>query len=822
MDKKTDTNKNTEIISDKINEDISQVEEGTVLPLIAMRGIIMFPKMLLHFDVGRDKSILALNEAMKKDRLIMLVGQKDVKVDDPGANDLYKIGVVAEIKQIVKSRTENLRVVVEGRYRAVVNEYESFSPFINAKVARMDLNPVRKNQTAKAEALLRTVKDLFEEYCSLSPRMPNEIIENIIFEDDVVGISEYVAGNIILPMEDKQKILAESSPVKRLELLAAILDKENEILSLEKDIYDKVRDQVDKNQREYYLREQLKAITTELNDGENPTDDAYAFMDEIYKLKLDKAVEEKLINEAERMLRMSPSSSEYAVSRTYLETCLSLPWNKSTKDKINLQKAQQILDKEHYGMKKVKDRIIELLAVRSRTPDISGQIICLVGPPGVGKTSIAKSVAKTMGREYARMSLGGVRDESDIRGHRKTYVGAMPGRIINSIRQAKSNNALILLDEIDKLGNDFRGDPSSALLEVLDSEQNYAFVDHYIEVPFDLSKILFIATANDLSTIPAPLRDRMEIIELSSYTRDEKFNIAKEYLVAKQIKHLGLKASEIKFKDEALLDLIDYYTRESGVRNLEREIASICRKVTRDIVAGETRRVTVDSKLLIKYLGGHKFKPELIGAKDEIGLVNGLAWTSVGGEMLQVEVAVLKGTGKIELTGQLGDVMKESAMAAVSYIRSCADKYGISPDFYKDNDIHLHVPEGAVPKDGPSAGITMCTALISALANIPVKHDVAMTGEITLRGRVLPIGGLKEKAMAAHRAGIKTIIIPKENEPDIELIDEVIRKEVNFIAAEHIETVLENALVRTEKQKETKKSKKTKKTDNSQLTYTEE
>ena len=796
MDKKTEKLQNNEIIPEEINEDISQTENGKSFPLIAMRGIIMFPQMLLHFDVGRDKSILALNEAMKKDRLVMLVGQKDVKEDDPEVKDLYKIGVVAEIKQIVKSKTENLRVVVEGKYRAVVTEYERFSPFIQVKAEPAELKTVRKNQTAKAEALLRTVKELFEEYCSLSPRMPNEIVESIIFDDDIVRIAEFVAGNISLSMDDKQKILAESNPIKRLEYIASILDKENDILSLEKDIYDKVRDQVDKNQREYYLREQLKAITTELNDGDNPTDDAYEFMDKIYSLKLEKDTEEKLINEAERMLHMMPSSAEYTVSRTYLETCISLPWNTSTKDKINLSKAREILDRDHYGMDKVKDRIIELLAVRSRTPDITGQIICLVGPPGVGKTSIAKSVAKTMGRKYARMSLGGVRDESDIRGHRKTYVGAMPGRIINSIRQAKSNNALILLDEIDKLGSDFRGDPSAALLEVLDSEQNYAFVDHYIEVPFDLSKILFIATANDLSAIPGPLRDRMEIIELSSYTRDEKLNIAKEHLVSKQIKKIGLKPTEIKFKDEALLDLIDYYTRESGVRNLEREISSICRKATKDIVAGEAKKINVDSKTVIKYLGGHKFRPELIGAKDEIGLVNGLAWTSVGGEMLQVEVAVLKGTGKIELTGQLGDVMKESAMAAVSYVRSCAEKYGISPDFYKDNDIHLHVPEGAVPKDGPSAGVTMCTALISALGNIPVKHDVAMTGEITLRGRVLPIGGLKEKAMAAHRAGIKTIIIPKENESDIELIDEIIRKEVTFITAEHIETVLENALIK--------------------------
>lgn len=795
MDKKVESEvKSVELDSADILEKNLSQDDGIILPLIAMRGIVMFPKMVLHFDVGREKSILSLNEAMKKNRMIMLAAQKDIKVDDPKEQDIYKIGVVGEIKQIVKSKNENLRVIVEGRYRAVINEFTQLDPNLRVSASKLSLKSINKNNDVKSEALMRTVKDLFEEYCSLSPRMPGDFVSSVIFDEDIVEIVEFIAGNIPLSVEDRQKILAESNPIKRLEYLITILDKENDILSMERDIYDKVKDQVDQNQREYYLREQLKAITTELNDNENPMDEAYEYIDKIKKLHLKEDVEEKLVKEAERLFKMSSASAEYSVIRTYLDTVLSLPWDKSTNDKIDIKKAKQLLDKEHYGMDKVKERILELLAVRKLTPDISGQILCLVGPPGVGKTSIARSVAKTMGRKYARMSLGGVADESDIRGHRKTYVGAMPGRIINALRQAKSNNALILLDEIDKLGNNFKGDPSSALLEVLDSEQNFDFVDHYIEVPFDLSKVLFIATANDLYSIPGPLRDRMEIIELSSYTRDEKFNIAKEHLVEKQIKKIGLKKTQLKFKDEAIMDLIDFYTRESGVRTLEREIASICRKAAKDIVAEETKKVVVDSETVIKYLGAHKFRPEIIGSRDEIGLVNGLAWTSVGGEMLQVEVAVLKGTGHVELTGQLGDVMKESAKAAVSYVRSCADKYGINPDFYKENDIHLHVPEGAVPKDGPSAGVTMCTALVSALGNIPVKHDVAMTGEITLRGRVLPIGGLKEKAMAAHRAGIKTIIIPKENEPDIEEIDEVIRKEVKFIPAENIETVLDNAL----------------------------
>ena len=795
MEKKIDKEtKNIDFNSTDILEENLSQNDGIILPLIAMRGIVMFPKMVLHFDVGREKSILALNEAMKKDRMIMLAAQKDIKIDDPTEKDIYKVGVVGEIKQIVKSKNENLRVIVEGRYRAVINEFSQIDPHLRVNASKLDLKPIPKNSNLKSAALMRTIKDLFEEYCSLSPRMPSDFISNVIFEEDIVGVVEFIAGNIPLEVNDRQKILTESNPIKRLEYLIEILDRENDILSLERDIYDKVKDQVDKNQREYYLREQLKAITTELNDNENPTDEAYDYIDKIKKLNLTLDVEEKLVKEAEKLLRMSNATAEYSVVTTYLDTVLSLPWNTSTKDKIDIKKSKQLLDKEHYGMDKVKERILELLAVKKLTPDISGQILCLVGPPGVGKTSIARSVAKAMGRKYARMSLGGVADESDIRGHRKTYVGAMPGRIINALKQAKSNNALILLDEIDKLGNNFKGDPSSALLEVLDSEQNFEFVDHYIEVPFDLSKILFIATANDLSSIPGPLRDRMEIIELSSYTRDEKFNIAKEHLVDKQIKKVGLKKTQIKFKDEAIMDLIDFYTRESGVRNLEREIASICRKVAKDIVSEESKKVVVDSDMVIKYLGAHKVRPEIIGSKDEIGLVNGLAWTSVGGEMLQVEVAVLKGTGHVELTGQLGDVMKESAKAAVSYVRSCTDKYGINPNFYKENDIHLHVPEGAVPKDGPSAGVTMCTALVSALGNIPVRHDVAMTGEITLRGRVLPIGGLKEKAMAAHRAGIKTIIIPKENEPDIEEIDEVIRKEVKFITAENIENVLDNAL----------------------------
>ena len=772
-------------------------EQGNALtmPMLALRGLVLFPKMVLHFDVGRDKSIAALNAAMKDDQQIFLVAQKDMKVDDPTADDLYSVGVVAEVRQILKASGSTLRVLVEGRYRARLLQVTGEEKYISAQVAPYPLKVPRTQRTALCDAVMRAVKDLFEEYCTLTPKMPHEILVNAIGTEDPVYLCEYITANIPLAVEEKQGILEESIVVRRLEVLAGILENENNIMNLERDIYDKVRGQIDQNQREYYLREQMKAISEELGESESPLDEADEYHAAIDKLHLSEEADKKLRQEVDRLARQPSGTQEAAVIRTYLDTCIELPWNKATKEKTDVQRAQKILDADHYGLTKVKERILELVAVRKLAPDIKGQIICLVGPPGVGKTSIAKSIAKSLNRNYTRVSLGGVRDESDIRGHRKTYVGSMPGRIINALKLAGSNNPLILLDEIDKLGNDFRGDPSSALLEVLDSEQNFAFRDHYVEIPFDLSRVLFIATANDLDSIPGPLRDRMEIIELSSYTREEKFQIGRKYLVPKQQKRHGLTAKTLRVTDDAIYALTDFYTREAGVRTLERNIASLCRKAAKRLVAGEESKVSITRENIMEFLGPKKYKPEVVEAQNQVGMVNGLAWTSVGGEMLQVEVAVMEGTGKVELTGQLGDVMKESAHAAISYIRAHVDDFGIEGDFYKTKDIHIHLPEGAIPKDGPSAGVTMCTAVVSALSGIPVRHDVAMTGEITLRGRVLGIGGLKEKSMAAYRAGVSIVLIPKDNEPDIAELDPVVTSHIEFITAEQIDTVLAVALV---------------------------
>ncbi len=763
------------------------------MPMLVLRGLVLFPQMVLHFDVGRDKSILALNQVMSGDRKIFLVAQKNIRDDDPRADALYKVGVVAQVKQIVKSQGGTWRVLVEGMYRAKLLEVVGETPYFEGVVVPFPLKNSRNLKSAMCDALMRTIKDLFEEYCYLTPRMPRDLVVNALVSEDPIHLAEYIAGNMQMEVEDKQAILSQSDPLKRLELLANVLESENEILSLEADIQEKVKGQIDKNQREYYLREQLKAISGELGE-DDPQEENQDYSEKIKKLKLEEETAQKLLKEVDKLSRLPSNSNEAGVIRGYLDTILDLPWNKKTVDKIDLKKAKALLDKEHYGMVKVKERMLELLAVRKLAPEIKGQIICLVGPPGVGKTSIARSIAKSLGRKYVRLSLGGVRDESDIRGHRKTYIGSMPGRIINAVKLSGSSNPLMLLDEVDKLGSDYRGDPSAALLEVLDSEQNHAFRDHFIEVPFDLSDVLFIATANTLDTIPAPLLDRMEVIPLSSYTREEKFQIGRTYLLPKQMKRHGLTAAKVKVSDDAIYALLDNYTREAGVRNLERELASLLRKAAKRIVAGETKKVVITNDNIVEFLGPRKFKPEQIQSYDEVGLVNGLAWTTVGGEMLQVEAAVLDGNGKIELTGSLGDVMKESAHAAISYIRAHWDKYGLEHDFYKTRDVHIHVPEGAVPKDGPSAGVTICTALVSALSGVPVHRDVAMTGEITLRGRVLPIGGLKEKSMAAYRAGIKTVVIPAENEPDLAEIDPVVREHIDFITADKIDSVLNIAL----------------------------
>ena len=765
------------------------------LPMMALRGLVVFPEMVLHFDAGRKKSIEALTAAMADDQTIFLAAQKDIETEDPAYDDIYSVGVVAQIKQMLKLRDEGIRVLVEGLYRAKTISIRDKDGYLQAIVEEYPLvEEGELENSMMAAALMRTAKDLFREYVVYAPKMPKELIMSIFSQDDPSTFVHLVAGHILHETKEKQAILEESSLIRRLEELVRFLKEETQILKLEQEIADRVKEQMDANQRDYYLREQMRAISAELGEGENAVDEVEEYRSKILALEIDDDSKEKLVKEAERLYKMPLNSQEAGVIRTYLDTCLSLPFGIYTKDKLDVDKAQKTLDKDHYGLQKVKERILEMIAVRKLAPDLKGQIICLVGPPGVGKTSIARSIAKVLGRSYVRVSLGGVRDESDIRGHRKTYVGSMPGRIINAYLQAKTQNPLILLDEIDKMGNDFRGDPSSAMLEVLDSEQNYAFRDHYIEIPFDLSRTLFLTTANDLYSIPGPLRDRMEIIELSSYTREEKFQIGKKYLVPKQLEKNGITPKQLRITDSALYELIDSYTREAGVRTLEREIAKLCRKSAVSIVKEPEKRVTIRAKNIEEYMGVKRFKPERIREKNEVGVVTGLAWTSVGGETMEIEVAVMEGNGKVELTGSLGDVMKESAHAAITCIRTRASQWNIPEDFYKTKDIHIHAPEGAVPKDGPSAGVTMTTAIVSALTGIPVRRDIAMTGEITLRGRVLPIGGLREKTMAAYKTGVKTVLIPAENEPDLEDVEPVVKEHVQFICASTIDTVLEHAL----------------------------
>lgn len=770
-------------------------ENGTVIYTVAMRGLVAFPKMVMHFDVSRDKSVKAIERALKDGGKLFLVTQHEAYVDDPKASDLYKVGVVVDIKQVLKLPDNIMKVLVEGVYKANLVRLIDDGDALRAEVKRTPTYSRTKVDEVEAEALMRSVKDIFEKYSSFFPRMPKELLTSVMTQDSPVKLFETVTFNCSLNYRDKQTLLEESNIINKLSVLFACLTSEVEILELENLINEQTKNSIDKGQREYYLREQMRIIQEQL--GEDDGDDAYAYINDIMELKADEKVKEKLMKEADKLTKLPPSSQEAFVIKNYLDTILDLPWGKYTKAKISMPKAEAVLEKDHYGLKKVKERILEFLAVHMLNPEIKGQIICLAGPPGIGKTSIAKSVAKAMGRNYARVSLGGVRDEADIRGHRKTYVGAMPGRVITAISQAGSMNPLILFDEIDKLCSDIKGDPSSAMLEVLDSEQNNAFRDHFIEVPFDLSKAVFITTANDVSAIPGPLRDRMEIIELPSYTAVEKFHIAKEHLVPKQLKEHGLKARQLKITDDAINDIIQFYTKEAGVRSLERKIASICRKTARMIASEEVKRVTVKSDDLHEFLGVKKYLEDISSKKDQVGVVNGLAWTSVGGVLMPLEVLVMKGTGKIEVTGSLGDVMKESAKIAVSYVRSVADKYGIDQEFYKNNDIHIHAPEGAVPKDGPSAGVTMTTALVSALSGSPVRSDVAMTGEITLHGNVLPIGGLREKTMAAYKAEIKKVVIPKANVPDLEEVDEAVKSAIEFIPCDNLKNVLDTALIQS-------------------------
>ena len=770
------------------------IEEANILYTVAMRGLVAFPKMVMHFDVSRSKSMSAVERALKEGGKLFLVTQHEAYVEKPKASDLYKVGVVAEIKQVLKLPDNVMKVLVEGVYKANLIRLIDDGEVLKAEVKRTPTYSRVKFDEVEAEALMRSVKDVFERYASFFPRMPKELLTSIMTQDSPVKLFEAVTFNCNLNYRDKQTLLEETNVVNKLSVLFACLTSEVEILELENLINEQTKNSIDKGQREFYLREQLRVIQEQL--GEDEGEEAFGYINDIMELKLDEKSKEKLLKEADKLTKLPPSSQEAFVIKNYLDTVLDLPWGKYTKAKLSMEKAEAVLEKDHYGLKKVKERILEFLAVHMLNPEIKGQIICLAGPPGIGKTSIAKSIAKAMGRKYARVSLGGVRDEADIRGHRKTYVGAMPGRIITALTQAGSANPLILFDEIDKLCSDIKGAPSSAMLEVLDAEQNNAFRDHFIEVPFDLSKAVFITTANNVSAIPAPLLDRMEVIELPSYTAEEKFHIAKEHLVPKQLKEHGLKASQLRITDDAINELIQYYTKEAGVRSLERCIASLCRKTAKKIAAAEVKRVTIKAKDLNSYLGIRKYLGDLSSKNDQVGVVNGLAWTSVGGVLMPIEVITMKGTGKIELTGSLGEVMKESSKIAVSYVRSIAEKYGIDPDFYKNDDLHIHAPEGAVPKDGPSAGVTMTTALVSALSGLKVRSDVAMTGEVTLHGKVLPIGGLREKTMAAYKSGIKTVIIPVANKPDLEEVDDTVKNAINFVYAEELKDVLDTALIK--------------------------
>jgi ATP-dependent Lon protease len=763
------------------------------MPALALRGICVFPNMLLHFDVAREASIKALDAAMSGGTPIFLVTQRDLTVDVPGRNDLYDVGTIASVRQILRLPDNNVRVMVEGTARGRLLDVQSAEPYLSAVVEELPPAVKPRTNSPKAEAQVRQCYSLVERYTELSDRVTSETYLKILASDDPAYIADYIAQNLPFRYEDKQVILEELCPGRRLDKLVRILSREIDILEVETELEAKVHEQMAGNQREYFLREQMKAIQQELGEGDSDNEIA-EYREKIAKTQLPDVVREKLEKEVKHLEKQPFGSAEGSVIRGYLDTCLELPWMTKTRERVSVAAVRRALDADHFGLEKVKERILEFVAVKQRAPELKGQIICLVGPPGVGKTSIAMSVARAMNRKLARISLGGVHDEAEIRGHRKTYVGAMPGRIIAAIQQAGSANPLLLLDEIDKVGTDHRGDPASALLEVLDSEQNSTFRDHFLELPFDLSDVMFITTANTTETIPRPLLDRMEIIELPSYTDEEKLQIAKKHLLPREQKRHSLSRAQLKVTDGALREIITGYTKESGARVLERQLAALCRKAAMALVDESVKAVHVTEKNVEQYLGVRRFLPEKLSDEELVGVVNGLAWTSVGGELLEVEVNVVPGSGKIELTGNLGDVMKESAYAALSYIRSRSTKLGIEPNFYKDKDIHVHFPEGAVPKDGPSAGIAITTAIVSALTDTPVRRGIAMTGEVTLRGRVLPIGGLREKTMAAMRNGITTVIIPAANQKDLEEIDQTVRAALRFIPVEQADQVLAAAL----------------------------
>ena len=773
---------------------MTPVSNTATMPALALRGLTIFPNMMIHFDVGRDASIKALDESMTSGQPIFLVSQKNLAVEAPGENDLYTVGTISSVRQILRMPGDMVRVMVEGEKRGWLRSLTQQEPYLMAEVEEIQEEKKPRN-TPKTEALIRQVYECFQHYAELAEKVTPDIFLNVLANEEPGYIADFIAQNIVMRTGDKQEILEELRPVRRLEKLYRALRREVEILEFERGMQEKVRDAVTTSQKNYYLREQLRVIQNELGEGEGDGGEIAEYRQKIADAKLPEEVEKKLLKEVGRLEKQPFGSSEAVVIRNYLDVCLELPWSKRTKDRVDVAAARKQLDADHYGLDKVKERILEFLAVKQLAPELKGQVLCLVGPPGVGKTSVAMSVAKALNRKLGRISLGGVHDEAEIRGHRKTYIGAMPGRIIEGIRQAGAANPLLLLDEIDKVGTDHRGDPASALLEVLDGEQNSTFRDNFLELPFDLSDVLFITTANTTETIPRPLLDRMEVIELSSYTDEEKLQIAKRHLLPKQRKRHGLKAAQLKLTDDAIREIITAYTRESGVRLLERELASLCRKAAMKLVTIDVKSISITGDTLEEYLGVRRYHPEKLPKTEQVGVVNGLAWTSVGGELLEVEVNVVPGSGKLELTGNLGDVMKESAQAALSYIRSRTQQLGIDPDFYKTKDIHIHFPEGAVPKDGPSAGITVATALVSALTNTPVKRGIAMTGEITLRGRVLPIGGLKEKTMAALRNGIRTVILPADNVKDLEEIDQTVRSALNFLPMEQVDGVLSAALM---------------------------
>jgi len=766
------------------------------LPIIPLRGIVVFPKMVLHFDVGRKKSIKALQKAMDDDQKVFLVCQKDASVDEPNIDDMYDVGVICTIRQMMRiPGSENMRVVVEGDERATLYSFTSVKPYIGGLVEIAGDNKSNLEiSDDEDKAYQRIIKREFERYASLMPKISNEVIAKVISIKNSGELADFVCSNTFLDYYEKQDVLSALDPSERICQLVVYLKKENNALEIESEIQEKVQNEIDKSQREYYLREEMKVISEALGESDNPLEEAEEYKSKVSALKCSDDIKEKLLKECDKLAKMPSGSHEGTVERNYLDKCLEIPFGKYTKDSINLEKSRKILDKEHYGLDKVKERIVDSLAVYKRNPEFNGQILCLAGPPGVGKTSIVKSLAKSMGRKYVRIALGGIHDEAEIRGHRKTYIGSMPGRIVEAVIKSGVMNPIILLDEIDKVGNDFKGDPSSALLEALDPEQNNSFADHYIEFPLDLSRVLFITTANDVSAIAGPLYDRMEVIELNSYTALEKFYIAKKHLVKKEMIKHSLTSKEFKISDDAINILIENYTREAGVRTLEKQIATLCRKATVSLESG-AKSFKVTDKNIEEYLGKKKFSDDLVSKEDQVGTVNGLAWTSVGGTMLPIEVSVLDGTGKIELTGNLGDVMKESAKTAVSYIRSKASEYGIDEDFYKNKDIHIHAPEAAVPKDGPSAGLAITTAIVSELTGIAIKSNVAMTGEISLKGKALAIGGLKEKSMAAYKAGCDTVIIPQDNKKDLDEISDEVKQVIDFISVKNFDEVLPIALV---------------------------